>query len=443
MNLGVVSVEKKLTTVEKEIAMMGREDQAFRPFVLKVLPNPTSEPITPKVMVKVPTPFPYQSNRAVPWNYGVKVELVKEKLEDKEASKEGDGVTNVSATGGFTISGRKEKDLEGAIDDDEFLRVLKHSEYNIVDQLKKTPTHISLLSLIMSSEAHRKALQKFLDQAYVNPSITVENFDDMVNLIRKVSTISFTEDELVPRASKHTRALHIALKCAGCVVAKVLIDNGSTLNVLPTFTLANLSVDSSLMQSSSIVVRAFNGTRREVLGEIVLPLEIGPSQFNVNFQVMDIEPIYTMLLGRPWIHAAGAVPFTLHQKLKYIDAGRVITVKGEEDLLVSEPNCLPSSDIMASSKDEEPMPMVDMSGKGAGSNPWIHLDEYDFEEDTDTSNTFAKMIESHEKIVSPHNEDVQTINMGTEEEQKELKIVDNPEKDEMIAFFKEYLDVFA
>ncbi|KAI4357256.1 hypothetical protein L6164_001217 [Bauhinia variegata] len=71
------------------------------------------------------------------------------------------------------------------------------------------------------------------------------------------------------------------------------------------------------------------------------------------------------------------------------------------------------------------------------------MDEHDSEEDTDTSNTFAKMIESHEKIVSPHNEDVQTINMGTEEEKKELKIVDNSEKDEMIARFKEYLDVFA
>ncbi len=56
---------------------------------------------------------------------------------------------------------------------------------------------------------------------------------------------------------------------------------------------------------------------------------------------MDIEPAYTMLLGRPWIHSANAVPSTLHQKIKYIMDGRIITVKGEEAMLVTKPQSLP------------------------------------------------------------------------------------------------------
>ena len=40
----------------------------------------------------------------------------------------------------------------------EFLKLMKHSEYSVVEQLKKTPARISLLSLILSSEPHRKAL---------------------------------------------------------------------------------------------------------------------------------------------------------------------------------------------------------------------------------------------------------------------------------------------
>jgi hypothetical protein len=36
----------------------------------------------------------------------------------------------------------------------EFLKLIKHSEYCIVDQLKKTPAMISLMSLILSSEPH-------------------------------------------------------------------------------------------------------------------------------------------------------------------------------------------------------------------------------------------------------------------------------------------------
>jgi hypothetical protein len=49
----------------------------------------------------------------------------------------------------------------------EFLKLMKHSEYCIVDQLKKTPTKISIMSLILSSEPHHNALQKVLNEAYV------------------------------------------------------------------------------------------------------------------------------------------------------------------------------------------------------------------------------------------------------------------------------------
>ena len=40
---------------------------------------------------------------------------------------------------------------------------------------------------------------------------------------------------------------------------------------------------------------------------------------------MDIRPAYSCLLGRPWIHGAGAVTSTLHQKLKYPVKGKIVT----------------------------------------------------------------------------------------------------------------------
>jgi len=36
----------------------------------------------------------------------------------------------------------------------EFLKLIKHNEYCIVDQLKKTPTRISLISLTLSSKPY-------------------------------------------------------------------------------------------------------------------------------------------------------------------------------------------------------------------------------------------------------------------------------------------------
>jgi hypothetical protein len=84
-----------------------------------------------------------------------------------------------------------------------------------------------------------------------------------------------------------------------------------------------------------MIVKAFDGSQREVIGEIELPMVIGPHLFNISFQVMDINPSYSCLLGRPWIHAAGAVTSTLHQKLKFIVDDKLVIVSGEEDALVS------------------------------------------------------------------------------------------------------------
>ena len=43
-------------------------------------------------------------------------------------------------------------------ENDEMLKLIQKSEYNIVDQLLQTPSQISVLSLLLSSEADGEAL---------------------------------------------------------------------------------------------------------------------------------------------------------------------------------------------------------------------------------------------------------------------------------------------
>jgi len=69
-----------------------------------------------------------------------------------------------------------------------------------------------------------------------------------------------------------------------------------------------------------------------VIGTIKVELAVGPQVFLVTIQVMDVHPSYSMLLGRPWIHSAGAITSSLHQCLKYIVNGILITVKAEETI---------------------------------------------------------------------------------------------------------------
>lgn len=49
-------------------------------------------------------------------------------------------------------------------------------------------------------------------------------------------------------------------------------------------------------------VRGFDGAQRTVIGEIYLKLQVGPTEFPILFQVMDVSSNYNLLLGRPWVH---------------------------------------------------------------------------------------------------------------------------------------------
>ena len=101
--------------------------------------------------------------------------------------------------------------------------------------------------------------------------------------------ISFSDDEIPPNGRGSTKALHITTKVKDCTLLKVLIDNGSSLNVMPLSTLMSLPIDRSYMKHTKTVVRAFDGTRREVTKEIEIEVQIGLCMFNVEFQVVDIS----------------------------------------------------------------------------------------------------------------------------------------------------------
>ena len=62
------------------------------------------------------------------------------------------------------------------------------------------------------------------------------------------------------------------MKCTDYVIVQVLIDNNSSLNVMSKATLDKLPCERAHMRPSSMVVRAFDGSRTKVVGEIELPI---------------------------------------------------------------------------------------------------------------------------------------------------------------------------
>ncbi|XP_050893132.1 uncharacterized protein LOC127098556 [Lathyrus oleraceus] len=191
------------------------------------MPNP--------VVVQRPSSFPFENTKAVPWKYDT---TVVNQRSDKVGHKEGlnNASTDIEVVSRMTRSGRiytprfnlappippkettttatdKGKEVITTDEDAEFLRIIKKSDYKIIDQLHQTPSKVSILSLLMSSPAHRSALQKLLAQAHVTHDITIDQFDGVIANIIACNHLSFSREDLMKDGQDHNRALHISVKC--------------------------------------------------------------------------------------------------------------------------------------------------------------------------------------------------------------------------------------
>ncbi|XP_070013693.1 uncharacterized protein [Nicotiana sylvestris] len=92
-----------------------------------------------------------------------------------------------------------------------------------------------------------------------------------------------------------------------------------------------MEIGTERIRPNNVCVRAFDGIKRDTIGEIDLILTIGPVDFEVTFQVLDMDTSYSFILGRPWIHAVGAAPSTLHQMVKFEHEDQEIVVHGEDE----------------------------------------------------------------------------------------------------------------
>ncbi|XP_052876271.1 uncharacterized protein LOC128282136 [Gossypium arboreum] len=232
---------------KKQVCVLENEQQrTSRPMIIISLPgnNEMGTPAAPKVIIHTPTPFPYKDSKKVPWSYGCSVTVLGEGSIASE-SKDGDVRVEPTKPKNVEIEKKSEVSVNEPVREEEakeFLKFLKHSEYSMVEQLRKQPARISLLALLLSSEVHRETLLKVLNETYVTQDISVKKLDQ-------------------------------------------------------------LPIDSSHMKTCHNVVRASDGTERKVMGQIDIPLEIGPNTYEVDFLL--------------------------------VTDGRLITINAEEDIIAA------------------------------------------------------------------------------------------------------------
>ncbi|XP_074356053.1 uncharacterized protein LOC141695728 [Apium graveolens] len=115
--------------------------------------------------------------------------------------------------------------------------------------------------------------------------------------------------------------LVITLIIGNCLVKKILVDNGASMNIMFHETFLRMGYTDSQLTPSDAPIYGFNGVECLVEGAIQLPVTIGkePKEATqmLNFQVVKIASTYNIIMGRIRIHTFKVVPSTYHMVLKF------------------------------------------------------------------------------------------------------------------------------
>ncbi|XP_074283495.1 uncharacterized protein LOC141608044 [Silene latifolia] len=145
-------------------------------------------------------------------------------------------------------------------------------------------------------------------------------------------TISFDEADIPDMAEHHHDALIITLSIRNCLVKKILVDTGSSVNLIMLETLKNMGFNEKDLVQKAVPLVGFSGETKLSLGEIMIPTFVGGMNKQVRYLVIDGPSTYNVILGRPWIHEMKAVPSTYHQSLKFPSPWGVQEIQGDQNI---------------------------------------------------------------------------------------------------------------
>ena len=153
-------------------------------------------------------------------------------------------------------------------------------------------------------------------------------------------SITFSSDDAIGVHLPHNDPLLVEVGIAKCDVAKILVDTGSSVDLIFCDTLDRMGVDLHDMKPSSRSLTRFNGASEMMIGTIKLPVYACGVTHTVKFSVIQTKAPYNAILGTPWLHSMMAISSTYHQCVKFPGPnGQVQTLRGDQwaahDLLIA------------------------------------------------------------------------------------------------------------
>jgi hypothetical protein len=125
--------------------------------------------------------------------------------------------------------------------------------------------------------------------------------------------VAFTK----PKESvNHLKPLFVRGHIDGIPIAKMLVDGGAAVNLMPYSLYIKLGKqDDELVKTNMTLSGVGTDSSIKARGVTSVELTIGTKTLDAAFFVADVEGNYSLILGRDWIHANQCIPSTLHQML--------------------------------------------------------------------------------------------------------------------------------
>jgi hypothetical protein len=114
----------------------------------------------------------------------------------------------------------------------------------------------------------------------------------------------------------HLKPLFVRGHIDGISIAKMLVDGGAAVNLMPYSLYRKLGKQhDKLVKTNMTLSGVGTDSSIEAKGVTSIELTLGTKTLAVAFFVVDVERNYSIILGRDWIHANQCVPSTSHQML--------------------------------------------------------------------------------------------------------------------------------
>ncbi|XP_028069356.1 uncharacterized protein LOC114271888 [Camellia sinensis] len=151
-----------------------------------------------------------------------------------------------------------------------------------------------------------------------------------VKRVRSSTKISFSNEDMTWVHHPHNDALVVILQIGEFDVKMILIDLGSSIEILYYELFKKLGLSHEALLNVEYPLYGFNSSPVFSLGCIFLSVKAGETVHQVKFQVVNVPSPYNAIMGRTWLHQMEAVPSTFHQVLRFPKANIVKTIRGDQ-----------------------------------------------------------------------------------------------------------------